>query len=100
MLTPLASSFGQGKTTAHALRTLPWCLESCGKPTLSQDDGGDLTPIICLIPGPRTSVTEEIVGMRISAGGQGPNDPNAGAQQPLRAVARQIEVVPVMRALT
>src|SRR5262245_26873496 len=89
--------FHIGENSAHALRALASRRESCGKPTLSQDDGGDLAAVIGLLAGPRAPITEEIIGMRISAGRQGSNASDAGVQQPLRAVARQIEVGPSMQ---
>ena len=72
--------------------------QTCGKQTLSQDDGGDLAAIVNVATRLRTAIAEEIISVRISAGCTTGGVAQSRAPQAVQRVAGQVEMRASLRA--
>src|SRR5262245_60750883 len=81
--------FETGENSVHATCTEARTPQSCGKPTLSQDDGGDLASVFGLFSRLGAPIAEEMLGLGRSAG-RDLHHGNSRARQAKGRVARQV----------
>src|SRR5581483_4507087 len=93
----LGVQFQTGENSVLARPRGLTAVQTCGKQTLSQDDGGDLAPVIGLLAGGRAPIAEEILSQRIGARLQLVDAAQSGPHQSLLGIAGEVEVRPGRR---